>query len=108
MDQLLSSIRNASEEYSRLSARISAVLEGIGAAAADPEVMKAAERIEAQIRSMDAMSASMQDIASVYENAGRSSEELKLPGHETAYPEFGISEFASLARHEKLMPIHME
>lgn len=115
MDQnIISSIKNTSADYRRISARLTDLRDAFKTkeisveTAFDHEMNISLEIMESQIRELRDLAESLEDIAANYLRAGNPEGPEWLPETGYAPPEFGISEFANLEEHEKLMPIHKD
>ena len=112
--QLIVSIRNAAEEYRRLAAGLSEVFDKLKGHKRDgllcmPDFIMSVNSIETQIGSLKNKADLLENIAANYEKAGKALSDLTwMDDTSGLQTEFGISEFANLAKHEKLMPIHRD
>ena len=111
---IISSIRNASEEYRRLAARLSDDLMRLRNIRRNTEQGPSRSagveaEMELQIKKLKELESSLQEIAAVYLGSDKSMEAgvLFTEGYGPDQ-EFGISRFDNLEKHEKLIPIRME
>ncbi len=105
-------IINTVGEYRKYSESLLDIMECFAEIGKNTEIQErtvrtAAENIGRQIRELNHIAQAMEEIVSNYKrmHADLSNMEIGLSG-EYGDAEFGISEFSSLSKHERIMPIH--
>lgn len=105
-------IAGASGEYRKYAENLSGILEYFAGNESNPENSKgpfaiAVQSLSNQIRELNNIASALDEIVLNYNRVNRGLEDLEIGFDEIHSDiEFGISEFAGLSKHERIMPIY--